>query len=85
MSAVWSEMRKARTQVAIEAVLIRIFNKPSEVLERKIIQSTEFRRDILPAWAQYSIKNDKALTDRSISELLRVKVGSAYQQYTIPP
>ena len=60
--------------MALEAVLLKAFPKPHQVLERKIIQSNEFRVQVLPAWAQYAMNTKIAYTPFNIAELLRVRV-----------
>ena len=73
--AIWNEMRHARVQVALEAVLLRVFSKPGQTLERSIIQSKEFRTGVLYPWADFSLKKQIAYTEETIPELANVKVG----------
>ncbi len=74
MTRVWNEMRSARIQVALEAVLLKRFRNPSQVLERKIIQSREFRKSVLPVWASHCLKFNTAYTTDTIGALASVKV-----------
>jgi hypothetical protein len=78
MSAVWSELRKSRIQVGLEAVLLKAFNSPGQTLERRIIQSKEFRSKVVTAFAEYSLKHRKAFTESNFSELARSKVCTDY-------
>jgi hypothetical protein len=75
--SVWKEMRSSRVQVALESVLLKVFNKPQQTLERKIIQSQEFRESVLQPWAKYCLNNQRAYTLTTIPELAKSKVGSA--------
>jgi hypothetical protein len=67
-------MRTARVQIAIEAVLLKIFSKPAQTLERRVIQSMEFRKFVLPAWAQHSLKVSTPYTETNIRDLCQIKV-----------
>ena len=74
MTTVWNQMRKARVQVAIESVLLKVFNKPSQTLERRVIQSAEFQTRVLPSWADHSLKTSRIFTESNITNLTKVKV-----------
>lgn len=68
-------MRSARAQVALESVLLKCFDKPSQTLERRIIQSPEFRDSISKLWAKKAVHGNRAYTEDTIQELLKVKVN----------
>jgi hypothetical protein len=67
-------MRAARIQVALEAVLLKTFGSPSETLERRIIQSSEFRSVVLPIWVKHCMASSKVFTQTNISDLANVSV-----------
>jgi hypothetical protein len=72
--SIWNQMRTARAQNAIESVLLKYFDKPCETLERKIVQSSDFRASILKFWARHAVNSRRAYTEESFSELLKLKV-----------
>ena len=67
-------MRGDRIQVALESVLLKLFSAPEAVLERRIIQTAEFRKNVLTVWAEHCQTNRKRYTASTISELARSKV-----------
>ena len=70
-----------RTQVALESILLKRFCAPEATLERRIIQTPSFRRNVLNVWAQHCISKDVRHTISSISELARAKVCFEYVPY----
>ncbi len=70
----WNRMRNDRIQVALESILLKRFAKPEAVLERRIIQTPEFRKNVLTLWAQHCLKNNLRYTTSTISELVRLNV-----------
>jgi len=67
-------MRTARAQVALESVLLKSFEHPSQVLERRVIQSRDFQESVLKIWARHVVNAKRAFTDTTLAELLKIKV-----------
>ena len=74
-------MRLQRIQIALEAVLLKTFAKPHQVLERNIIQSNEFRSQVLTNWAKFADKKKTAYTPFDIGSLCAVKVMTCISTY----
>ena len=74
MSKVWESMKRARIQVGIEAVLLKSFGARGQSLERRVIQSSEFREKVLPVLAEFSLKKRVLFTSDNIWNLRGAKV-----------
>lgn len=66
---VFNEMKKMRIAVGLEQLLMRMFQQPAATLERKVIQSTEFRRVVIDRWADWSIKENRLIDSLGLSKL----------------
>jgi hypothetical protein len=62
-------MRKLRIATGIEKLLMQMFDQPNARLERKIIQSSEFRRLVLDKWADWSLKEKRLMDSFGITKL----------------
>jgi hypothetical protein len=67
-------MRQDRVQIALESVVLKFFSDPGAVLERRIVQTPEFRKNVLAQWAQYCVSKNARYTVTTISQLARLNV-----------
>ena len=65
----FQEMRKQRTIVGLEELLMRLFDQPNARLEREVIQSDPFRKIVLTRWATWCLKENRVLDSRGILTL----------------
>ena len=47
--------------MALESTLIQMFSQPDATLERKLIQSPEFRKFVLARWADWCLQEERIL------------------------
>ena len=66
---VFNEMKKMRIVVGLEQLLMNMFIQPSATLERRIIQSHEFRKVVIDRWADWSLKENRLIDSRGLAKL----------------
>ncbi len=64
---------RLRARIALEDLLIAQFSQPRATLERKIIQSAAFRRDVLSKWANYCVRQKRVFSGDQVKQLLTLR------------
>ncbi|KAF4669183.1 hypothetical protein FOL47_002664 [Perkinsus chesapeaki] len=69
-TAVWSEMRQLRVMVGLRQVLMRKFNQPAALMERRVISSDAFGVNVLKPWARWCVENKRVFTGSDVAKLV---------------
>ena len=59
-----------RVRIALEDLLLKQFCQPRATLERQIIQSTSFRRDVLTKWANFCVHRKRVFAADEVKQLI---------------
>ncbi|KAF4646925.1 hypothetical protein FOL46_004913, partial [Perkinsus olseni] len=67
---VWREMRQLRVMVGLRQVLMRKFNQPAALMERRVISSDAFGVNVLKPWARWCVDNKRVFTGSDVARLV---------------